>query len=107
MKLSGSWTMTSDAVVLQKPKGRIVYRFHARDVNLVMGADSAGAKFRVLVDGKAPTDAKGVDVDAEGMGVVREPRMYQLIRQSGTIVDRTVEIEFLEAGVRAYSFTFG
>ena len=107
--LSGNWTMGREAVVLNEPKGRIVYRFHARDLHLVMGP--AGAKtsvgFRVIIDGQPPHAAHGVDVDDQGNGVVTEPRMYQLIRQQAPIVDRQFEIEILNAGVQAYSFTFG
>jgi thiol-disulfide isomerase/thioredoxin len=89
--------------------GRIHYRFHARDLHLVMGPlqSGASARFRVWLDGQAPGRAHGDDVDAEGYGTVKAPRMYQLIRQSSPIVDRTFEIEFIDAAVRAYSFTFG
>src|SRR5687767_14455756 len=92
-----------------KPDGRIAYRFHARDVHLVMGSSSSTqpVRFRIKIDGAAPGADRGVDVDAEGMGRVREPRLYQLVRQSGAIADRTFEIEFLDPGVRAYCFTFG
>ncbi len=107
--LAGNWTMTGDAVVLHRPNGRIAYRFHARDVNLVMGASQPGSpvKFRVRIDGKEPAAAHGADVDARGLGTLGEPRLYQLIRQQGAITDRLVEIEFLDAGARAFSFTFG
>jgi len=107
--LAGNWIIAPDAVQLQKPNGRIAYRFHARDVNLVMGANLRGrvVKFRVLVDGKAPDTAHGADVDTQGFGSVSEPRLYQLIRESEPIVDRLFEIEFLDEGVQAYSFTFG
>ena len=107
--LSGNWTMKGDAVLLHHANGRIAYRFHARDVNLVMGSNARGrsVKFRVLVDGKAPEGVHGADVDEQGFGVVRESRLYQLIRGREPIVDRLFEIEFLDEGVQAYSFTFG
>ena len=107
--LSGHWTMTKRAAVSDKPNGRIAYRFHARDLHLVMGPVTGGGpvRFRVLVDGKAPGAAHGTDVDDQGVGTVRAQRLYQLIRQSKPIVDRTFEIEFLDPGVEAYAFTFG
>ena len=107
--LSGDWTMTKRAVVLNKPNGRIAYRFHARDVHLVMGPATSGSpvRFRVLIDGKAPGPAHGTDVDDQGVGTVGAQRLYQLIRQSTPIADRTFEIEFLDPGVEAYAFTFG
>jgi thiol-disulfide isomerase/thioredoxin len=107
--LSGNWTMGKEAVVLNEPQGRIAYRFHARDVHLVMGPaePKTSVGFRVLIDGQPPDAAHGADVDGQGSGVVSEPRMYQLVRQQAPIVDRLFEIEFLNAGVGAYSFTFG
>jgi thioredoxin family protein len=107
--LSGDWTMTKRAVVLNKPNGRIAYRFHARDLHLVMGPATTGGavRFRVLIDGKAPGSAHGTDVDDQGVGTVGAQRLYQLIRQSAPIADRTFEIEFLDPGVEAYAFTFG
>ncbi len=107
--LSGEWTMGREAVALQKAGGRIVYRFHARDLHLVMGPATRGAsvRFRVLIDGKPPGDARGVDVDAQGYGTLDQQRMYQLIRQQRPIGDRLFEIEFMEAGVEAFAFTFG
>jgi thioredoxin family protein len=107
--LSGSWTMGREAIVLSQANGRIVYRFHARDLHFVMGPAVRGisVRFRVLIDGHAPWNAHGVDVDDRGTGIVREPRMYQLIRQPNPIVDRSLEIEFLDSGVEAFSFTFG
>ena len=106
---TGEWTVGREIAVAEKPKSRIVYRFHARDVNLVMGPGKAGApvKFRVLVDGRTPEAAHGTDTDAQGAGTVTEPRLYQLIRQPQPIVDRTFEIEFLDLGVEALCFTFG
>lgn len=107
--LSGEWTARHDAVVLNKPDGGIAYRFHARDVHLVMGPATPGTpvRFRVTIDGRPPNAAHGIDVDAQGNGVVTEQRLYQLIRQSGTIADRQFEIEFLGPGVEAFAFTFG
>lgn len=107
--LAGAWTITPEASVLDHAPGRIAYRFHARDVNLVMGVATLDhpVRFRVLIDGKPPGAAHGVDVDEHGNGTVTEPRMYQLIRQPTPIVDRTIEIEFLDDEVAAFSFTFG
>ena len=107
--LSGDWTVKKDAVVLNKASGRIAYRFHARDLHLVMGPAVRGAsvRFRVLIDGQPPGAAHGIDVDDQGNGTVAEQRLYQLIRQSTPIADRQFEIEFLDPGVEAFSFTFG
>ena len=107
--LSGDWNMGTEAVVLNEAGGRILYCFHARNLQLVMGPAAKGiqVRFRVLIDGQVPGDAHGVDVDSQGNGRVKEPRMYQLIQQRGTIVDRVFEIEFLDPGAAAYSFTFG
>ena len=104
-----SWTQKKQAIALSKPNGRIAYRFHARDLHLVMGPAVAGStiRFRVLIDGKPPGAAHGGDVDAQGNGTVTEQRMYQLIRQPKPIADRTFEIEFLDPGVEAFAFTFG
>jgi thiol-disulfide isomerase/thioredoxin len=107
--LSGDWTMKSEAVVLAKANGRIAYRFHARDVNLVMGPPAPGTsvRFRVLIDGQPPGAAHGADVDEQGNGTLTEQRLHQLIRQSQPIADRQFEIEFLDAGAEAFAFTFG
>ena len=107
--LTGDWTVASHAAVLNEPGGVISLAFHARDVNLVMGPARAGASvpFRVTLDGHAVGDAGGTDVDADGRGVVTDQNTYQLIRQAERVADRVVEIEFLEAGVEAYCFTFG
>ena len=107
--LSGDWTMKSETAALNKAGGRIVYRFHARDLHLVMGPATPGSsvKFRVQIDGQPPGAAHGVDVDEQGNGTVTEQRMYQLIRQPGSIGDRQFEIEFFGPGVEAFSFTFG
>jgi thiol-disulfide isomerase/thioredoxin len=107
--LGGDWTVKAESTQADKAGARIVYRFHARDVHLVMGPSPSGAtvRFRVLVDGKAPGPGHGVDVAPDGSGMVTKPRMYQLIRQAGEITDRDVEIEFLDPGIQVYSFTFG
>jgi thiol-disulfide isomerase/thioredoxin len=107
--LSGAWTVNQEHAVLDANDGAIVYRFHARDLHLVLGPGSDGraVRFRVMLDGASPDESHGTDVNANGDGVVKEQRLYQLIRQSGPIRDRTFEIRFLDAGVRAYAFTFG
>jgi thiol-disulfide isomerase/thioredoxin len=107
--LSGDWTVEKNFTALNRPNGRIVYRFHARDLNLVMGPSTRGkpVRFRVLIDGQPPRNAHGVDVDSQGQGTVSEQRMYQLIRQKKPIVDRKFEIEFLDPDIEAFSFTFG
>jgi thiol-disulfide isomerase/thioredoxin len=107
--LSGDWTIGKEAAVLNAANGRIAYRFHARDLNLILGPAVQGAsvRFRVLVDGQPPGAAHGVDVDDKGYGTVTESRMYQLIRQPKPIADRLFEIEFLDPGVGAFDFTFG
>jgi thiol-disulfide isomerase/thioredoxin len=107
--LSGDWTVESRASVLNKAEGGIAFRFHARDVHLVMSPRDPGAtvSFRVLVDGEPPGDAHGLDVDETGRGTIVEPRLYQLIREPGSVADRTLEIAFGEPGVEAYVFTFG
>jgi thiol-disulfide isomerase/thioredoxin len=107
--LSGTWTVARQAIVLNVANGRIAYRFHARDLNLVMGPASRGTsvRFRVFINGKPPGAAHGSDVDADGTGTLSEPRVYQLIRQPKPIADRQFEIEFLDPGVQVFSFTFG
>jgi hypothetical protein len=107
--LSGDWTVGAQPTVLDKPGGRITHRFHARDVNLVMGARDGeeSVRFEVRIDGNAPGEAHGQDVDEEGNGMVAEERLYQLVREPGSDSDRTFEITFQEPGVQAYVFTFG
>jgi hypothetical protein len=97
------------AGTVNEPGGRIAFRFHARDVNLVMGPATRGAEvaFRVFLDGQLATDALGSDLAPDCSGVVNGQRTYQLIRQTGPIAEHTFEIEFLDAGVEAYCFTFG
>jgi len=107
--LSGDWTIGDEATRLNSSDGRIAYRFHARDLNVVMGPAVPGTAvpFRVLIDGEPPGANHGTDVDDRGLGQAAQPRLYQLIRQGGPITDRTFEIAFSEPGVQAYAFTFG
>jgi thiol-disulfide isomerase/thioredoxin len=107
--LAGDWTIERRASVLDRAGGRILFRFHARDVHLVMGPGprSASVPFRVLIDGEPPGDAHGLDVDEQGSGTLAQQRLYQLIRQPGTTTDRMFEIIFLAPAVEAYVFTFG
>jgi hypothetical protein len=97
------------ATQLDEANGRITYRFHARDLHLVMGPADQGTsvRFRVLVDGQRPQGAHGLDVDDQGNGIVVEQRLYQLVRQPGSVIERTFELTFVDAGVRVYVFTFG
>jgi hypothetical protein len=107
--LSGNWAIQRRACVLDRGDGRIAFRFHARDVNLVMAPPSPEetVAFSVSVDGEAPGPACGLDVDEQGRGTLSQPRLYQLIRQSGPITDRTFEIAFSAPGAEVYVFTFG
>jgi len=106
--LSGDWTIEGGKSVLNGSEGGIVFRFHARDVNLVMGPPRGeSVPFRVRVDGEPPSDAHGLDVDEEGRGTLAQQRLYQLIREPGSISDRTFEIVFEAPGAEAYCFTFG
>ncbi len=107
--LAGDWTVRKEAAVLNRPNGGIAYRFHARDLHLVMGPAAPGmsVRFRVLIDGQPPGQAHGIDVDEQGNGTVIEQRLYQLIRQPRTVADRQFEIEFLDPGVEVFAFTFG
>jgi hypothetical protein len=107
--LTGDWTIERRASVLDRAEGRILFRFHARDVHLVLGPRPRGASvpFRVLIDGEPPGDSHGLDIDEQGRGTVDQQRLYQLIRQPGSINDRTFEITFLAPGVETYVFTFG
>jgi len=107
--LAGNWTMEKEATRLNTANGCIRYCFHARDLHLVMGSAEreTSVRFRVLIDGHPPTAASGFDVDEHGNGTVTEQRLYQLIRQPQPIADRLFEIEFLDAGVEAFAFTFG
>ena len=107
--LSGDWTVEEQVVTLNEAQGQVAYRFHARDLNLVMGPAAPGttAAFHVRIDGQPPGAAHGADVDDEGNGILAEQRLHQLVRQRGPITDRTFEITFLEPGAQVYSFTFG
>src|SRR5262249_54167765 len=107
--LAGDWKTEPGFSVSHAPGGRLAYRFHARDVNLVMGPRERGASipFRVSVDGDPPGDAHGLDADAVGNGTLTQQRTHQLLREPGSIEDRTVEIEFLASGAEVYCFTFG
>jgi cytochrome c biogenesis protein CcdA/thiol-disulfide isomerase/thioredoxin len=107
--LAGDWTVGGERAALNQADGSIVYRFHARDLHLVLGpgADGKPVRFHVTVDGAAPSASHGVDTDADGQGTVTGQRLYQLVRQAGPIADHTFEIHFLDPGVQAYAFTFG
>ena len=108
--LSGEWTVQKQVTVLNKANGRIAYRFHARDLHLVMGPAARGeppCAFACSSMDKPPGAAHGIDVDDQGNGTVSEQRLYQLIRQPKPIADRQFEIEFLDSGVEAFAFTFG
>jgi thiol-disulfide isomerase/thioredoxin len=107
--LSGDWTVNRQAIVLNQAEGRILYRFHARDLHLVMAPAGPGSpvRFRVHIDEQPPGAAHGTDVDDQGNGTLTEPRLYQLVRQLGPVSDHTFEITFLDPGVQAYAFTFG
>ena len=107
--LSGDWTVSGENAVLNGVAGSIAYRFHARDLLLVLGPDTDGKpiRFRVTIDGNAPGADHGTDTDVDGQGVVDSQRLYQLVRQNYVISDRTFAIEFLDPGVHAYAFTFG
>ena len=107
--LAGEWTIGSEQAVNTEANGRIEFRCHARDVNLILVPPARGtsARFRVRLDGNAPAHTTGLDVDEHGHGVITEPRLYQLIRQTSEIEDRSFEIEFLDPGVAALCLTFG
>jgi hypothetical protein len=107
--LARDWTVREDAAVLNSSSGVLGTRFHARDVNLVMGPPGSASpvRFRVTIDGKPPGVAHGLDVDEQGYGTVTEQRLYQLIRQTGVVDERTVEVEFLSPGIKTFAFTFG
>jgi thiol-disulfide isomerase/thioredoxin len=107
--LSGAWTIELQAAVAATPRARVAFRFHARDLHLVMGArsDDAPLRFRITLDGNPPGAAHGLDVDAAGFGTVSQRRLYQLVRQPGAVADRVFEIEFFGTGAEVYAFTFG
>jgi Thioredoxin like C-terminal domain len=106
--LAGEWTVGRENVVLDQAGGSIAYRFHARDAHLVLSRETHDPiAFRVLVDGEAPGPSHGVDVDEDGNGLLRDGRLYQLVREHDAVRERTLEITFLEPGAEAYVFTFG
>jgi hypothetical protein len=107
--LGGSWNVGAESGVLQTAPGKVAFRFHSRDLHMVLGPAKNGkpVRFKVKLDGMAPGDNCGVDSAPDGTGEIREPRLYQLIRQKGRVEDRTFEIEFLDPGVQTFSFTFG
>lgn len=107
--LTGNWTVGAENADLNDKDGSVYFRFHARDLHLVLGpgADGKPVRFTVTIDGKAPGDSHGVDIDADGNGTVTGQRLYQLVRQRGSVADHTFEIRFLDPGVQAYAFTFG
>ena len=107
--LVGQWNVRGESAALAAAPGKIIFRFHARDLHLVLGPGANGApvRFRVRLDGAPPLEDRGADVDAGGAGTVSGYRLYQLIRQKGAVEDRTFEIEFLDPGVQAFAFTFG
>jgi hypothetical protein len=112
--LDGSWTVGGEQATLNEKDGSITYRFHARDLHLVLGpsADGKPVRFKVTIDGAAPGASHGSDIDENGDGTVTGQRLYQLVRQNldhgaGDVTDRTFEIRFLDPGVQAYAFTFG
>lgn len=107
--LAGSWLVDKEKATLTKPSGKIAFRFHARDLHLVLsaGQDGKPIRFKVLLDGVIPSLSHGVDTDEQGNGVIKAQRLYQLIRQSKDIGEHTFSIEFLDDGVQAFAFTFG
>ena len=107
--LEGNWNVGGEHASLESAPGAVVFRFHARDLHLVLGPGKDGKpiRFRILFDGGAPLDDHGVDVDTNGEGVVKSYRLYQLIRQKGKVEDRTFEIQYLDPGVQIFAFTFG
>jgi cytochrome c biogenesis protein CcdA/thiol-disulfide isomerase/thioredoxin len=107
--LAGAWVVGAESAVLPAAPGKIAFRFHARDLHLVLGTvkDGKPVRFKVTLDGTPPSEDHGSDTDTNGMGTVQDHRLYQLIRQKGAVEDRTFEIEFLDPGVQAFAFTFG
>lgn len=105
--LAGNWTVDAEHAVSGKPGAKIAFRFHARDLHLVLGSSGKPVRFRVTIDGKVPGGNHGLDIDANGIGTVTNQRLYQLVRQKGPVRERIFEIEFLSPGVQAFAFTFG
>jgi hypothetical protein len=107
--MSGQWEVGVESGLLREPHGKLAFRFNSRDLHLVLAPVDTGkpVPFRVTLEGTAPGADAGTDLRADGAGEVAKPRLYQLIRQKGRVQDRLFEIEFLQPGVRAFSFTFG
>ncbi|QEX20728.1 cytochrome C biogenesis protein DipZ [Hypericibacter adhaerens] len=107
--LAGNWTVKPEQATLNEPSGRLLFKFHARDLHLVLGPSVPGQaiRFRVTIDGAPPGEDRGADIAADGTGMIDGQRLYQLVRQSGAVRDRLFEIEFLDPGAQAYAFTFG
>lgn len=107
--LAGEWKVATSASISLKPKARVAYRFRARDLNIVMRRSEGAAevRFRITIDGEPPGASHGVDTDANGNGTLSDPRMYQLFREAGPVVERQFDIEFLDAGAEVFAFTFG
>ena len=106
--VEGKWTVERENVVLEQAGGSIAFRFHARDAHLVLSSEAREPiPFRALLDGEAPGRSRGVDVDEDGNGLLRDGRMYQLVREHDAVRERTLEITFLAPGAEAYAFTFG
>jgi len=107
--LGGLWNASAEDILLRAAPGKVVFRFHARDLHMVLGPPRNGRpiRFNVTLNGMAPGDDHGADCGLDGAGEVRQPRLYQLIRQKGGVEDATFEIEFLDPGIEVYSFTFG
>jgi hypothetical protein len=107
--LSGAWNIGAEGATLQEAPGKIMFRFHSRDLHMVLGPARSGEtiRFKVKLNGVEPNDDCGTDSAPDGTGAVRKPRLYQLIRQKGHVEDRTFEIEFLDPGAQAFVFTFG
>jgi hypothetical protein len=106
--LEGGWEAEPERVVLKEAGGSIAYRFHARDAHLVLSpGDRAPIPIRLLLDGETPGSAHGIDIDEDGNGLLQDGRLYQLVRQSGKVRERTLEISFADPGAEAYVFTFG
>jgi hypothetical protein len=107
--LGGSWKSTAESGTLESVPGKVAFRFHSRDLHMVLGPSKNGTpvRFNMKLNGAAPGDDHGSDSGADGMGEVRQPRMYQLVRQKGSINDVSFEMEFLDSGVEVFSFTFG
>ena len=107
--LGGAWKIGAERAALELAPGKIVFRFHSRDLHMVLGPSKNGTpvRFKVKLNGAVPGDDHGSDSAADGTGEVNEPRMYQLIRQKGQIKDATFEIEFFDPGIEVFSFTFG